>query len=546
MLAAREGRTSERGRPHRVRRFVAWGVVAFGLGAAAWPTGASGAARRAWRMIGHDVENSRSQPDEEQIGRRTAARLAPKWVLTTAGDVSATPAVGDDRGAGRDHRGGHRNRAGVYFPDWGGKLWKVDAETGLPVWSRAIADYNGIPNSVSRTSPVLHDGMLFVADLNGNLMGVDTDSGDLRWITRLDPNPNTIVTTSPVILGNRLFIATSSSGGGPARLIFRGSMIALDARTGRIIWQSFVLPDNGGVPGGFAGGAFVNPPAIDLENGLVVGAAGQLYAQPAAVTACLSAQPDGWSETCFPRGAYFNSVVAFDLRTGAPRWSFRGAGPEARRLACGNLPPDVTWCPPADNFSTWDFAGSGANVFSARIHHRWRRVVGIGQKSGVYWALDARTGRLLWSTLVGPGSDPGGIQWGTAYDGSRIYAAIGHNTGEPYTLPSGEVVTGGSWAALDPSSGRILWQTPDPQGAPDLAALTVANDVLYGGSLAHTGEQMYALDARTGRILWSYVAGGSVVAGPAVVDGTIYWGSGYARTGGVGNNKFYAFSVGGR
>ena len=36
---------------------------------------------------------------------------------------------------------------------------------------------------------------------------------------------------------------------------------------------------------------------------------------------------------------------------------------------------------------------------------------------------------------------------------------------------------------------------------------------------------------------------GSVVAGPAVVDGTVYWGSGYARTGGVANNKFYAFSI---
>jgi polyvinyl alcohol dehydrogenase (cytochrome) len=37
-----------------------------------------------------------------------------------------------------------------------------------------------------------------------------------------------------------------------------------------------------------------------------------------------------------------------------------------------------------------------------------------------------------------------------------------------------------------------------------------------------------------------------VVAGPAVVRGTVYWGSGYARTGGVGNNKFYAFSLDGR
>jgi polyvinyl alcohol dehydrogenase (cytochrome) len=278
----------------------------------------------------------------------------------------------------------------------------------------------------------------------------------------------------------------------------------------------------------------------------VYGAAGQLYTQPASVTACLAADPDGWDEACFPPDAYFNSVIAFDLRTGAPRWSFRGAGPEARRLGCGDNPP--AWCPPwENNFSVWDFAGAGANVFRARIGKRWRDVVGIGEKSGVYWALDARTGELLWSTLVGHGDDPGGIQWGTAVDGNRIYAAIGHfRTAVPYQLVSGETITGGSWAALDQATGQILWQTADPLTAPDLAALTVANGVLYAGSMAHTGDQMYALDAATGAILWQFAAGGSVVAGPAVVRGTVYWGSGYARTGGVGNNKFYAFSVDGR
>jgi polyvinyl alcohol dehydrogenase (cytochrome) len=496
-----------------------------------------------WPMIGHDIANTRNQPFERRISRRNVDRLSPRWTFTTAGDVSATPAVGHetDKERGRGHR-----RLALYFPDWGGVLWKLDAETGKVLWSHDISEYNGIEDSISRTSPALAHGLVLVADLNGNMMGIDAATGNLRWLTELDPNPNTIVTTSPVVHGNTLFIATSSSGGGDARLIFRGSMIALDIRTGRIIWKTFVLPDNGGVPGGFAGGAFVNPPAIDVRNGLVFGAAGQLYAQPASVTACLAAAPGGWSESCFPANAYFNSVIAFDLRTGTPRWSFRGAGPQARLLGCGPTPP--AWCPPwENNFNTWDFAGSGVNVFPARIGRHWRMIAGIGQKSGVYWALDAATGELVWSTLVGHGDDPGGIQWGTAFDGRYIYAAIGHVSNlTPYTSPSGEIITGGSWAALHPSTGRIVWQTADPQGAADLGALTVANGVLYAGSMAHTGDQMYALDTWNGDILWKFPAGGSVVAGPAVVDGTAYWGSGYARTGGVGNNQFYAFSIGGR
>jgi polyvinyl alcohol dehydrogenase (cytochrome) len=298
-------------------------------------------------------------------------------------------------------------------------LWKLDAETGKILWSRDISEYNNIADSISRTSPALARGLVLVADLNGNMMGIDAATGDLRWLTELDPNPNTIVTTSPVVHGNTLFIATSSSGGGDPRLIFRGSMIALDIRTGRKIWQTFVLPDNGGVPGGFAGGAFVNPPAIDVLNGLVFGAAGQLYAEPASVTACLAAAPGGWSESCYPAGAYFNSVVAFDMETGTPRWSFRGAGSRARDLGCGPKPP--AWCPPwENNFSVWDFAGSGVNVFPARIGRHWRMIAGIGQKSGVYWApVGNRLRRALYLRGDWPREEPDAVHIAIGRDHHR-------------------------------------------------------------------------------------------------------------------------------
>jgi polyvinyl alcohol dehydrogenase (cytochrome) len=563
-------------------RLFALALVMAVAAAGVWSVSAREPHRKSrWTMIGHDIRNTRSQPLEEEIGVTNVAQLEAKWVFTTFGDVSATPAVsrgvgddddGDDNDDDRDHdrRHGHRaERRAVFFPDWGGTgriggtLWKLDAETGAVLWSNAISTYNGITGSISRTSPVLAHGMVFVGDLNGNMMGVDAATGNLRWITRLDQNPATIVTTSPIIHGDRLYIGTSSNESAYARAHpgyvcckFRGSVSALDAHTGRVVWQSFVLPDNEGHPDRFAGGAFVNPPAIDLERGLVYAGSGNLYTEPASVTACLNSAPNGWSESCFPSDARFNSVVAFDIHTGNPRWSFRGSGFDAWQLACGNQPPSVTWCAsPAigdatgRQFAVWDFAGAGANVFTARVNGqggRRRDLVGIGQKTGIYWVLDAATGKYVYSSLVGPGSDPGGIQWGTAFDGRRIYAAIGHNTGQPYALPSGQVITGGSWAALDPSTGRILWQTADPTGAPDLAALTIANGVLYAGSMQHVGEQLYALDAATGAILWRFVAGGSVVSGPAVVDGTVYWGTGYARTGGVGNNKFYAFTIDGK
>ncbi len=71
--------------------------------------------------------------------------------------------------------------------------------------------------------------------------------------------------------------------------------------------------------------------------------------------------------------------------------------------------------------------------------------------------------------------------------------------------------------------------------------MSVANGVVYAGSLA---GQMYALDARTGDIVWGFASGGSVIDGPSIVDGVVYWGSGYRKTrGGVGNNQVFAFAV---
>ena len=156
----------------------------------------------------------------------------------------------------------------------------------------------------------------------------------------------------------------------------------------------------------------------------------------------------------------------------------------------------------------------------------------------------------------------GGMEWGTAYDGIRIYASITNQHHIPYELTehgviSNTTVTGGSWAALDPITGTMLWQTADPQvetlpglgvvGVWDLAPVTVANGVVYASSMAKlaTQNQMFALDAATGAILWQFGAGSSVNSGPAVVDGTVYWGSGYSRAGaeGSGNNRLYAFSI---
>jgi polyvinyl alcohol dehydrogenase (cytochrome) len=132
---------------------------------------------------------------------------------------------------------------------------------------------------------------------------------------------------------------------------------------------------------------------------------------------------------------------------------------------------------------------------------------------------------------------------GNGKDGTRIYAAITNSARQTYTLAKGgPTINWGSWAALDPRTGRILWQVADPTpGALDPGALSVANGVVYAGS--YSGN-MHALNASTGKVLFTFASGGSVIDAPSIVNGTLYWGSGYRRIApGIGNNKVYALRV---
>jgi hypothetical protein len=55
---------------------------------------------------------------------------------------------------------------------------------------------------------------------------------------------------------------------------------------------------------------------------------------------------------------------------------------------------------------------------------------------------------------------------------------------------------------------------------------------------------MHALDATTGKLLWSFGSGGAVIGASSIADGHLYWGSGYTKVAsGTGNNKVYSFAV---
>ena len=226
-----------------------------------------------WRIADQNLNNSRSQPAEHSISPANVQGLRPKWVFTTGGDVSATPTVDGDA---------------VYFPDWGGNLFAVKKESGGVIWSHKISDYDGVSGAISRVSPAVDHDQLIIGDIlssnqvhdGANVIAVDRETGNLRWRTQVDNHPAAIITGSPVVFDGVVYIGVSSNEEGLAEnpaypcCSFRGSIVALDAKNGAMLWKTFDMPDNGGQPGGYSGGAVWQPPVIDPKRGTLFAATG--------------------------------------------------------------------------------------------------------------------------------------------------------------------------------------------------------------------------------------------------------------------------------
>jgi polyvinyl alcohol dehydrogenase (cytochrome) len=537
-----------------------------------------------WPMFGQNVCNTSSPLYAGAITKDNVGKLKTKWAFDAAGDVSATPAV----------VGGY-----VYVPDWGGMINKIDAATGKPVWSKNVGDLllqadggpaldvilrsgdggAGAAGFVSRTTPIVTGGLVIFGTQrqssalfstlgpNAFLVAIDQNTAAVKWITELDSHPAAIITSSPVLEGSRLYVGVASleevfgtAVTGYACCSFRGSEVAVDVATGGVAWRTYTITDPvyyapdagpseaGAVDGGpdagsndaaglsgYAGGAVWSSTAVvDRKRRQLYVTTGNNYSMP-----------PGDIEAGVVDGNYVDSVLALDLVTGAIKW--------ARSVPEGGQ--DV-WTFQSPGGPDSDF-GCGANLFTATIKGTPKDLVGAGQKSGVYWAFDPDTGATVWQQQVGPGGHLGGIHWGTATDGIRVYAGVNNQSPTAFALggqgaQAGQETLAGAWAALDPATGDILWQIANPtlldgglNGASVNGPLVAVNGVLFAGSMDAAGT-MFAFDAATGNVLWSFQSLGTVYGSPAVVGGVVYWGAGYPSRLGFGNSikRLYAFEVG--
>ena len=178
------------------------GVASLLVGGAAIAAGAGDN----WTSAGHDLKNTRYQHTETTIGAGNAGNLAVKWVFTTGGDVSATPAVDESK---------------VYAPDWAGNLYALDRATGAQVWSKQVSEYTGVPGDLARVTPVVAGNRLILGNQRnfGNLFpdpgayvfAVNKNTGALLWKTKIDDHFAAFVTQSAVVDGNVAYVGVSSA-----------------------------------------------------------------------------------------------------------------------------------------------------------------------------------------------------------------------------------------------------------------------------------------------------------------------------------------------
>jgi polyvinyl alcohol dehydrogenase (cytochrome) len=427
----------------------------------------------------------------------------------------------------------------VFVGSQNGTVYALDARTGCSYWTY------GAPGGV-RTAAIVGPGdsptsrVVYVGDTAANVHALDAATGAVRWTRRVDDHPAARVTGSPTLHEGRLYVGVSSYEEGLGAdphypcCTFRGSLVALDAATGAVVWKTYLIPDapaergrsTAGVPlWGPSGSAVWSAPTVDVARRAIYVATGNAYSAPAAATS--------------------DAVVALDLATGRIRWVQQVTPNDVYVSNCRGANPN---CPESVG-PDHDF---GSPPILARAGDK--DVLVIGQKSGVAFAMDPdAAGAVLWEYRAGLGGVLGGIEWGAAADATRAYVAV-----SDLTAPQP-----GGLHAVDLLTGARLWFTPPPAPAcaagrgcstAQSAAVTVIPGVVFSGSV---DGSLRAYSAETGAVLWDIdtnqdyetvngvPARGASMIGPGavVVGGMVYVNSGYGAFGGRAGNVLLAFGL---
>ncbi|MEE4174952.1 MAG: PQQ-binding-like beta-propeller repeat protein [Xanthomonadales bacterium] len=490
---------------------------------------------------GVDPGQTRFQGSESGgIDRSNVADLEVKWAFAFPNAIQARSQPAYGGGA-------------VYFGSQDGTVRALDARTGCLRWSfRAGGEVrNAIVLSPWDAGELEAPPTLYFGDIVGRVYALDARTGELRWDRKVTEHPDGTLTGAAALHEGLLYVPLSSlevvSAVNPAYecCTFRGAVVALNAATGEEIWRAHTIPEPPSKVGVTRAGTDIlapsgapvwNSPAIDAARGLFYVGTGENYSSPA----------DGNSD----------AIIAFDLKTGEKRWVSQQTAGDAWNAAClSDYTSDDANCP-EENGPDYDF---GASPMLVTLDDGRDIVVG-GQKSGQVVGLDPETGKVLWKNQVGRGGVQGGVHFGMAAEGSRLYIPI-----NDMIYPEDAARYGAARPpkpglyALDAATGELLWSAPAADLCGDLEGcdpgISHAIKAVPGAVIAgYLDGRLRVHDGETGEVIWEMntlqeyktvsgevARGGSFSGGGAIVaDGMVYLNSGYGLYGHMPGNVFLA------
>ena len=459
----------------------------------------------AWNGWGADGTNGRFQSAKAaELPADRVSRLKLKWAF---GFPGATAVYGQPTiVAGR-----------VFVGLNNGFVYSLDAATGCAYWSfQARA---GVRNAISVGEIKGHGEARFAAyfgDVRANVYAVDAGAGRLLWERRVDDHPVAGITGAPSLYQGRLYVPVSSREEAAGIAVnypccsFRGSIVALNADTGRQLWKTYTVPEAAEPRGknsagtelwGPSGGAVWNSPTVDPKMHALYVGTGNAYTVPGA------------------EGT--DSIMAFDLASGRVLWIVQDT-PHDAWLACNPNSWGVTENCPKPMGPDYDF---GASPILRNLPDGHRILV-AGQKSGVVWGHDPdQKGAVVWKVQLPEKMALGEITFGGAADDRYAYFGVSSL----------------GVAAIDLATGERKWVAPLKAAGPRLgigAAMSVIPGAVFGGG--YDGI-LRAFSTANGELLWQFnmrqdyqtvngvaAQGGSMgSAGPTVAGGMVFAPSGY-------------------
>lgn len=402
----------------------------------------------------------------------------------------------------------------VYSQDLESNVQAIDRENGDILWTKKYQEPDHGPNGV-----VVAEGLVFGATPT-KAFALDQETGKEVWSEVLIRNGKEGIDMAPGYDNGIVYVSTVPvnaeefyGGGG------QGVLWALDAKTGKRLWHFDTVPKSlWGNPKINSGGGLWYTPAFDGKGSMYFG-----VGNPAPFP---GTEGEPWGSSRPGPNLYSDSLVKLNAKTGKLEWYYQ-------------VTPHALY--------DWDFQNPPILIKAGGKE----LVLGAG-KSGLVVALDAKTGKPVWTRSVGthnghdddgllamrgedsklktpttvyPGS-LGGVIAPMSTDGSTVFVPVVNSPLEVVTQEEREEPgpLNGELVALDAATGAVKWQHEFPS-APAFGSTTVVNDLVFTTTFDGI---LYAFGTKSGQIAWQETLPAGTNAGVTVEGDTLIAPAGYA------------------